>query len=201
MIENGLYYSCETTGREKGSFESVFKLGRRNVISRMNVRTYITHGYTLHCTHFVPKILLRRDTNVFRHKMGIFYAGFLHLPADGRMRNIYSRALSPQQTTQVWKENIQCTIQIYINRNALSDRQFQVKKHPVIPFKPEGWECGVENMLDEHNNENLLGNISHANTFDKRNGELETIPQGDIWGDIDDDTQLVSCSGVDEDKY
>ena len=65
MIENGIRYSIEPSGREKGCFDSVVKLGKRNVIRTINNAAKMTHGYTLHAT-------ISHKDNTFRRKDGIF---------------------------------------------------------------------------------------------------------------------------------
>ena len=60
MLKYGFHYSKEPLGRDKGSFNTIVKLAKRNVIKNMNVTAKAKHGYTINSTKTPSEPKFRR---------------------------------------------------------------------------------------------------------------------------------------------
>ena len=69
-MDNKIRYTREPVGRVKGCFDTVVKLGRRNVIRIINKKGELWNGHSLHFT-------VKGGGNKFRRQPGTFYPGFL----------------------------------------------------------------------------------------------------------------------------
>ena len=162
MIKNGMTFSLEPVGRDKGCFEKIVKYGKRNVIKQMNSKGANIHGYTLHCT--IKKWEGGVRDKQLRRKTGIFYPGFLYRSENLQNYDIYDFTFSPK-TTKEQKEVLQRSIQKYHNDNARSCQ------HPDM----KNALGKLHNHIDQSNKEH---NITHED-----NGAAPEIMEqdDDVW--------------------
>ena len=178
MIKNRIKYSLEPMGRDKGCFDTIVKLGKRNVIKLMNSKSQKAHGCTLHCTIKVQIGQVRDKT--FCRKPGIFYPGFLHQTESSDTKPI------SYETTKEMKEDIQRLIQNYDNGNIINVPLSQDRIHPLHTYNDTTLTTpGTkdDNTLPNGNTEGYHYDDTSSPKFD--NFAPVTIPQGSTECNID----------------